>query len=147
MLDFVYDDGGREAAGFDEQPNDCFARAYAIMFDVGYQEALDAVYKVMGDGYKYTAYKGVPKKKIEIILTNAGLIRAGLEPRRKPTLTAAYERFGQCIAVVTHHIVCLKDGALRDTFDCRMFMRTDFSGKQHEAERIALEVYRKPVVI
>ena len=43
MVQFVYDDGGRAAAGFKGTAGDCAVRAAAIAAEIPYQEAYDLI--------------------------------------------------------------------------------------------------------
>lgn len=44
MMDWVFDDGGRAAAGFKGQTGDCVTRALAIALGRDYREVYDAMH-------------------------------------------------------------------------------------------------------
>jgi hypothetical protein len=45
MIEFVYDDGGREAAGFRGTTGDCVTRAIAIATEIPYREVYDSLHQ------------------------------------------------------------------------------------------------------
>lgn len=55
---FVFDDGGREAAGFRGTAGDCFTRAVAIVTGRPYRQVYDEVNRLAG---RAVARTGVPK--------------------------------------------------------------------------------------
>ena len=46
MIDFIYNDGGRENAGFKGQTSDCVTRAIAIVTNKPYKEVYNAINEI-----------------------------------------------------------------------------------------------------
>jgi hypothetical protein len=134
MTDFVYDDGGRAAAGFGKIPKglggrgDCVCRAIAIATGKPYREVYDELGTIgwMETGYKFDT-DGLVLPRHD---TKHGL-RAYLEThgwRWTPTmrigsgckihLRASELPSGRLIVQVSRHLVAVIDGIIHDTFDC-----------------------------
>ena len=147
MIDYRYDDGGREAAGYRGRTGDCVVRAIAICAGKDYR----AVYLTMAEHMKRNGYaasgnayairersRKAPRLKGQItarrvqdrVLELYGFRKVRLPAGARPTFTEAHRRFGDCIVGTTKHVAAVVDGALRDTFDGRTYEwakpRTEF---------------------
>ncbi len=137
-MQFVYDDGGRKAAGFTGDAGDCVTRAIAIATGKPYQEVYDALHAgikefakgrsraakraASGGGRKGTTPRnGVHREVYQTYLESLGWVWV-------PTMTigqgcnthlAADELpAGRVIARVSKHVCAVIDGVLRDTSNC-----------------------------
>lgn len=133
-MDWVYDDGGREAAGFVGTTGDCVCRAIAIATQMPYKE----VYKLINsygkqerpgrkrkgnsyNGHRSSARTGVYKDTIRKIMEKLGwkwhplmTIGSGCTTHlRKEELPS-----GRIICNVSRHCVAVIDGVIHDTYDC-----------------------------
>ena len=126
-VDFVYDDGGRKAAGFrGKAAGDCATRACAIVLGLPYR----AVYKRMAEinaaacapgSKRRSPSKGVAIGAAKCVFASLGLFEAEPPDGRVMTLTEAYNEFGDLLAITMSgsHITSVMDGAVRDTWDSR----------------------------
>ena len=138
MIDYRYDDGGREAAGYRGKTGDCVVRAIAICTGEDYR----AVYLTMAEHMKRNDYaasgnayatrerkRKAPRSKGQIaarrvqdrVLEVYGFRKVRLPAGARPTFTEAHRRYGDCIVGTTKHVAAIVDGALRDTFDGRTY--------------------------
>ena len=138
MIDYQYDDGGREAAGYRGRTGDCVVRAIAVCARQNYR----AVYLTMAEQMKRNGYaasgnayairerhRRAPRRKGQIsarrvqdrVLELYGFRKVRLPAGARPTFTEAHRRFGDCIVGTTKHVAAVVDGALRDTFDGRVY--------------------------
>ncbi len=138
MIDYHYDDGGREAAGYRGRTGDCVVRAIAVCARQDYR----AVYLTMAEQMKRNGYaasgnayairersRRAPRRKGQItarrvqdrVLELYGFRKVRLPAGARPTFTEAHERYGDCIVGTTKHVAAVVDGALRDTFDGRVY--------------------------
>ena len=138
MIDYQYDDGGREAAGYRGRTGDCVVRAIAVCARQDYR----AVYLTMAEHMKRNGYaasgnayairertRRAPRRKGQItvrrvqdhVLELYGFRKVRLPAGARPTFTEAHRRFGDCIVGTTKHVAAVVDGALRDTFDGRVY--------------------------
>lgn len=124
---FVYDDGGREAAGFKGQTGDCVCRAISIATGKPYREVYDLINdygKAERTGKrkrgKSNARTGVYKETIRKIMESFGWtwvptmqIGSGCKVHlREDELPK-----GRLVANVSKHTVAVIDGVLHDTYD------------------------------
>lgn len=126
MIGYVFDDGGREEAGYKGSASDCVARAIAILTDTPYKQ----VYKHIADfnfnhGQSRSARNGVKVKDTPKLMTEFGLEKVKLGRGTRPTYTEAYNTYGNCIVKTTKHVCALVDGNLCDTFDGRSYWWDD----------------------
>ncbi len=138
MIDYRYDDGGREAAGYRGKTGDCVVRAIAICTGEDYR----AVYLTMAEHMKRNGYaasgnayatrernRKAPRRKGQIaarrvqdrVLEVYGFRKVRLPSGARPTFTEAHRRYDDCIVGTTKHVAAIVDGALRDTFDGRTY--------------------------
>lgn len=133
-MSWTFDDGGRKAASFKGDANDCVCRAIAIAAERSYEEVYDELNLAAGQlrearlkrgrgrlPGKYVARLGVPKDVIHEYLSTRGwswtptmTIGAGC----KVHLRADELPRGRLIVSVSKHLVAVVDGVVRDTHDC-----------------------------
>jgi hypothetical protein len=130
MASFIYNDGGRSAAGYLGEARDCVTRAVAIATGLPYQEVYDA----LGDGCRTQRKTSRSKREASA--------RNGVNTQRKwfqaymrnlgwtwtPTMTigsgckvhlrADELPAGRLIVSVSKHYAAVIDGVIHDTHDC-----------------------------
>lgn len=123
-MDFVYDDGGRAAAGYKGKTSDCVCRAIAIAAELPYKEVYDVINeygKKERKKNKSTARTGVKKSTTRKVMAHFGFqwhptmhIGQGctvhLDEKELPK--------GRIIVSVSAHCAAVIDGVLHDTYDC-----------------------------
>jgi hypothetical protein len=131
-MKFIYNDGGRAAAGFKGSTGDCVVRAVAISAELPYQQVYDA----LADGTAQERRTKHSKK-----LSGRRTASAGIHTGRKwfkdymatlgwtwtPTmligsgcrvhLADGELPMGRLIVAVSKHLTCVIDGAIYDTHD------------------------------
>jgi hypothetical protein len=129
-MEWQYDDGGREAAGYKGKAGDCVTRAVAIAAGLPYAEVYD---KLAGETGAQRASKRTKKRSASA--------RNGINTKRKwfndymtslgfnwfPTMTIGsgckvHLRSdelpkGRLVVSVSGHMVAVIDGVIHDTFD------------------------------
>ena len=126
-MEWIYDDGGREAAGFKGKAGDCACRAVAIAAQMEYGE----VYKLINE---YGKHEHISKRKSKKSSARDGVynstlkkIMASLGWEWVPTmkigqgctvhLNAAELPAGRIIARLSKHYTAVIDGVVHDTYD------------------------------
>ena len=128
-MQFVYDDGGRRAAGYKGQAGDCVCRAIAIASGMDYRE----VYELIGEeaklerpgstrrgGRRSSARTGVFKATSKRLLGKLGFawtptmkIGSGCQVHlREGDLPN-----GRLVVKLSKHLVAVIDGVIHDTHD------------------------------
>ena len=127
---FVYNDGGRKAAGYIGITGDCVTRAIAIMTGKPYQEVYDALSDCAepfnAKGYKRvrgvsSARGGMHKRAYKPYLQSLGLIwhpTMGIGTGCKVHLRDGELPMGRLLVQVSKHLVAVIDGVMQDTHDC-----------------------------
>lgn len=126
-MQFNFNDGGREQAGYKGTTGDCVTRAVAIATGRPYQEVYADINKFaeterpQKNGKTSSARTGVYKKTTRQYLLAQGFewvptmqIGSGC----KVHLRAEELPSGTIICSVSKHIVAVIDGVIQDTFDC-----------------------------
>lgn len=135
-MQFVYDDGGRGAAGFKGAASDCVVRAIAIAAQIPYREVYDLVNAVAKESPKHrlirlrgktryqsrsSARNGVLKPDIRTIMERLGWtwvptmkIGSGCKVHLRSEELPA----GRLIVSVSKHLVAVIDGVIHDLEDC-----------------------------
>jgi hypothetical protein len=118
MVRYVYDDGGRAAAGFNRRSGDCVCRAIAIATGKPYREVYDglnalcALYGVGQRQRRAYADSGIPDHITDLYL-------GGLQWHFVSTDKARLHRCdlpaGRLIVRVSKHLVALVDNVVHDT--------------------------------
>jgi hypothetical protein len=133
MTPFVYDDGGRAAAGFKGRAGDCVCRAIAIATGKPYREVYD---ELSAFGSRDAVCRGgkwrdpadglvIPGARARA-LTHDYIASLGWQwiPTMqigsgcKVHLCGDELPDGRIIARVTHHLVAVIDGVIHDNHDC-----------------------------
>jgi hypothetical protein len=116
MIPFIYNDGGREAAGFKGFTGDCVTRAIAIVTEKSYKEVYDALWIKKGT----TPRNGVKRKIYEAYLKSLGmkwtptmLIGQGC----KVHLRADELPSGRIICRLSKHLTAVIDGVVNDIYN------------------------------
>ena len=147
MIDYIFDDGGRAAAGYRGDTGDCVVRAIAIAGAVPYRHAYDAMAEAMAEhGYSRSgnAYilseqrRKAPRRRGQrkardvqrLVVEEFGFQPVQFTRGPRPTYTEAHAEHGTCIVKTTKHVAALRDGALRDTFDGRTYTYDEIAGER-----------------
>ena len=112
--DWISDDGGRKAAGFDGDAGDCGVRAAAIVCDIDYQEAHDLL------NYNEEEDEGIMNMTLGEFLRERGWNCVSLRDRRITVAEAAREfENGLVVAELLNygHFVGIVDSKYRDTWN------------------------------
>jgi hypothetical protein len=129
-MDFVYNDGGREAAGFrGKKCNDCAVRAIAIVGEFDYRQVYDDLESIVNELRKKqerpqtkiaNSRRGVPKKVCKKYINDLGWtwtptmhIGSGC----KVHLRADELPEGRLVVSTSRHLVAVIDGQIHDTHD------------------------------
>lgn len=118
---WIYDDGGRSAAGFTGDAGDCVTRAIAIAAELPYREVYDALSDLeQARGRPRSARNGVSKRSYAAYLAKLGFewtptmaIGSGCRVH----LRASELPSGRIIVRLSGHISAVIDGIVRDTYD------------------------------
>ncbi|MFA5132662.1 MAG: hypothetical protein WC444_05070 [Candidatus Paceibacterota bacterium] len=126
-MQFVYDDGGRAAAGFKGDAGDCVCRAIAIACQKPYLEVYDAL-NVCAKDERIT--KRRPKRSSARTGVNKGIIKkylAGIGAKWVPTmhigagckvhLRDGEIPMGRLVVQVSKHLVAVINGVVHDTYN------------------------------
>ena len=125
---WVFDDGGRAAAGYKGRTGDCGVRALAIAAELPYQDAVEIV-------LRYAADERITKRRPTRSATRTGIRRSTM---RKLLADRGWQWFpimgigtgcrvhmdsrelpgGRLIVSLSRHYAAVVDGVLHDTFDC-----------------------------
>lgn len=125
-LPFVYDDGGREAAGFQGHTGDCGARSAAIVTGLPYREVYDAINALAQaerprSGRKRSgARTGVWPRTLGRLLEQHGFVwtpTMQIGSGCSVHLKAGELPEGPLVVRVSKHFTAVLDGAIHDTHD------------------------------
>jgi hypothetical protein len=129
-LKFIFDDGGREAAGFKGRAGDCVCRAVAIATGRPYQEVYARLAASTGAQRPGKRGKRAASARSGISTTRKWfkdyMIELGFEwtPTMqigsgcKVHLTEGELPMGRLVVSVSRHVVAVVDGVIHDTHDC-----------------------------
>jgi hypothetical protein len=125
---FIFNDGGRAAAGFKGEAGDCVVRAIAIASGAPYQEIYDAL-NVEAEGERpragrsrSSARTGVFRKTYEAYLKKMGAAwtpTMAIGQGCKVHLRGDELPAGRLVVSVSRHLVAVIDGVIHDTHDPR----------------------------
>ncbi len=121
---FVYDDGGRAAAGYKGGAHDCVTRAIAIATEMSYDAVYDALHARMKEDIRVgsrSPRNGAPRKIYEPYLAGLGWhwvptmhigsgCRVHLRGNELP--------LDRLVVRTSRHLVAVINGVIRDTHDC-----------------------------
>src|SRR5215210_884156 len=124
-MNYVYDDGGRAAAGYKGETGDCVVRAIAIATEMPYQEVYDAINELAKgertgkrkrgkSNARLGVYKGTIRKYMEALdweWTPTMQIGSGCQVH----LRADEDPAGRLVVNVSKHSVAVIDGVVHDT--------------------------------
>lgn len=126
-MDFVYDDGGRAAAGFKGTTGDCVCRAISIATQLPYREVYDLINKFGQQersskrrSGKSSARTGVYKDTIRKIMEHLGWTwTPTMQIGRGCTVHLKSEELpkGRIVVSLSRHSAAVIDGVLHDTYD------------------------------
>ena len=128
MMQFIYDDGGRSKYFKAKDVRDCVTRAICNATGKDYKEVYDILSKMSKKKYGESARNGVYKdvwKKYLKQLENEKVLRkitcCEIGSRNKVHLTEEeLPTRGNYIVQCAHHLTCIKNGKLYDTWDCQI---------------------------
>jgi hypothetical protein len=116
MTQWIENDGGRKAAGFEGKTGDCVTRAIAIATGLPYQEVYDTLFKLTGSSPR----NGVWRKDYQTYLETLGwkwVPTMKIGQGCKVHLRADELPSGALIARLSRHLCAVKDGVVHDTHD------------------------------
>lgn len=134
-MKFIYDDGGRAAAGFKGNTGDCVTRSIAIATGLPYREVYDLVNAVAKESpkHKLLVRRGKPRYQSRssarngVLKTDIRKVMQRLGWRWVPTmqigsgckvhLCADELPKGRLIVSVSKHLTAVIDGVIHDTHD------------------------------
>ena len=137
-MKFIYNDGGREKAGYKGKAGDCVTRAIAIVMQLPYEEVYNSLHKLI---YNYSLEHNDKVSKRIISRGSRGLTpRNGIsKPVFHPWLILNGFMWKPCMAIgsgckvhlkdgelpggrilarVSKHLVAVIDGVINDIHDC-----------------------------
>lgn len=113
-MDYVYNDGGRRAAGFEGGVADCVTRAYCVAARAAYAKTRDAVLALAPNA---------DREGVNIFGHDFGVWMAAnhwqFVPLHKPLRVREFPTLGRFIALTRNHVTAICDGRVEDVFDCR----------------------------
>lgn len=118
---WVFNDGGRELAGFQGSAGDCVTRAIAIAVGLDYRQVYDELAKRnAAKGGKRSARNGMPTKIATAFLAEHGwawvptmTIGSGTTVHLRPDELPG----GPVIVRLSKHVCAVLDGVVNDTYD------------------------------
>ena len=126
-MDWVYDDGGREAAGFKGKTGDCVCRAIAIAAERPYKEVYDLINEFAKSERtgkrkrgKSNARTGVYKGTIRKVMEHYGwqwIPTMQIDQGCKVHLRADELPSGRLVVSIARHETAVIDGVIHDTFN------------------------------
>jgi hypothetical protein len=126
---YVYDDGGRAAAGFKGDTRDCVTRAIAIALRLPYREAYDALNALAREEKpskarrgKSSARTGIHRATYERFLVERGAVwtpTMKIGQGCKVHLRADELPAGRLVVRCSKHLVAVVDGVCHDNHDPR----------------------------
>jgi len=125
---FVYDDGGREAAGFKGKTDDCFCRAVSIAFEMPYQEVYDLINEVAKRERKSKRKSSKSSARTGVYTATAKRVMEQLSCRwvsvmgigtgcKMHLCNGEVPSKGRMVLRLSKHFCALVDGEIHDTHD------------------------------
>lgn len=125
---FIYDDGGRTAAGFKGSTGDCVTRAIAIVTGKPYKEVYDTLNQLSENERIGKRKKSKSNSRTGVYRTTYQKYLEGLGYQWIPTMQIGQGckvhlrndelPKGKLIVKVSRHLTTMIDGVIHDTFDC-----------------------------
>jgi hypothetical protein len=141
-MEFVFNDGGRKAAGYTGNAGDCVARAVAIATEQDYQTVYDALSKLEQGRRRSKHNKRGSRSARDGVQTRTKAFKAymaglgwtwtptmGIGTGCKVHLTDGELPMGRLIVAVSRHMTTVIDGVVHDTHDPQREPQTWFSGE------------------
>ena len=121
-MQYIYDDGGRSAAGFKGAAGDCVTRAIAIAAHLSYQSVYDGLKAFPESRHrgKSSPRTGVRKSTVKAFLRSLGwhwTPTMGIGTGCRVHLRDGELPMGRLIVSVSRHEVAVIDGVIHDTYD------------------------------
>jgi hypothetical protein len=126
-MSFIYDDGGRAAAGFKGSAGDCATRAIAIATGMPYQQVYDAINVIAKTERRGSRKRGTSAARTGVHKATFRRYMESIGWQWVPTMTigsgckvhlcADELPSGRIICAVSRHYVAVIDGAIHDTFN------------------------------
>ena len=126
-MKWVYDDGGRAAAGFKGTAGDCVCRAVAIATERPYKEVYDLINEIAKSERtgkrkrkKSSARTGVFPQTSRKVLAHYGwkwVPTMKIGQGCKVHLTESELPKGRIVVKISHHAVAVIDGVIHDIYD------------------------------
>ncbi len=127
-MDFVFDDGGREAAGFKGKTGDCVCRAIAIATEMPYKEVYDLINETAKSERASKRKRGKSSARTGVYIGTIRKVMERLGWKWYPTMaigkgcTVHLRKdelpSGRLVVSVSRHEVAVIDGVVHDTYDC-----------------------------
>lgn len=127
-MKYIYDDGGRTAAGFKGTTGDCVCRAISIAAQIPYKEVYDLINEFgkiertsKRRSSRSTARNGVYKSTVRKIMQHLGwtwVPTMQVGQGCKVHLKAEELPPGRLVVSVSKHCTAVIDGVIHDTYDC-----------------------------
>jgi hypothetical protein len=127
-LPYVFDDGGRKAAGYKGKTGDCVTRAIAIATGKPYQEVYDAINALAANERTGKRKRGRSSSRTGVYGTTQRKYLASIGWKFTPTmqigsgckvhLAKGELPMGRLIVSVSKHTTAVIDGVIHDTHDC-----------------------------
>lgn len=119
---FVWNDGGRHAAGFKGDAGDCVTRAITIAAELDYAKVYSDLALLMSmTGKPRSARNGVAKKVYQPYILDLGfrwVPTMGIGTGCQVHLRADELPEGRIICRLSRHLCAVVDGVIHDTHDC-----------------------------
>lgn len=127
-MQFVYDDGGRKAAGFKGRTGDCVTRSIAIATGKPYQEVYDALNELAGGERRGKRKRKVSSARTGVYKQTYRKYLVALGWTWTPTMQIGQgckvhltdgelPASGRLIVSVSRHLTTVIDGVIHDTHD------------------------------
>ena len=127
-MDFVFDDGGRETAGFKGKTGDCVCRAIAIATEMPYKEVYDLINETAKSERASKRKRGKSSARTGVYIGTIRKVMERLGWKWHPTMaigkgcTVHLRKdelpSGRLVVSVSRHEVAVIDGVVHDTYDC-----------------------------
>lgn len=126
-MEWKYNDGGREAAGFKGSTGDCACRAIAIATGRPYQEVYDALNTIGATERAGKRKRGKSNARLGVYATAVRKYMASIGWKWVPTmgigtgckvhLRAGELPMGRIVTCLSKHYAAVIDGVLNDTYE------------------------------
>lgn len=127
-MNYVFNDGGREASGYKGKTGDCVCRSIAIATGKSYQEVYDALNEASTVERTGKRKRGTSNARTGVYKTTTRKFMAALGWKWTPTmqigsgctvhLKASELPAGRLVVAVSKHMTAVIDGVINDTHDC-----------------------------